>query len=230
METKITTIIFDTELTAREIPGFRGAVMTAVPDEEIYHNHDANRSFRYRYPLIQYKRIDGLAALVGIGEGAESLEKNWHTGQEFRFDIAGNEKSVKGIRKSTSFFSPQFCDEDNCREYIIHNWLPLNQKNYSIYKEKHDVAHQIEMLNSLLVGNILSLYKGLGYWFDAEVKARICDIIHTRAVCFKGIRMMGFDIRITTNISLPENCGIGKGVSKGFGTIFNPYEKRNPVP
>ena len=75
-------------------------------------------------------------------------------------------------------------------------------------------------MNRLLTGNILSLYKGLDIWLDMEVRTEISEIIKVSTVRYKGVEMICFDVKINSNISLPVNCGIGKGVSKGFGTII----------
>ena len=66
---KTLTIQFDTPLRRSEIPLFRGAIIAAIPSSNIlFHNHDGT-SLRYSYPLIQYKRIGGRAAITCIGKG-----------------------------------------------------------------------------------------------------------------------------------------------------------------
>ena len=41
----------------------------------ILHNHYDDGRLRYKYPIIQYKVINNVPTLVGIGEGAELLPK-----------------------------------------------------------------------------------------------------------------------------------------------------------
>ena len=38
---------------------------------------------------------------------------------------------------------------------------------------------------------------------------------------FKNVNMLGFDVVFSTNVSLPQYVGLGKGVSLGFGMITN---------
>ena len=72
---KTLTIQFDTPLRCSEIPLFRGAVISAIPSSNIlFHNHDGT-SLRYSYPLIQYKRIGGKAAITCIGKGVDAMEE-----------------------------------------------------------------------------------------------------------------------------------------------------------
>ncbi len=40
--------------------------------EELMHNHGEKGPI-YRYPLVQYKVIDGIPTLVGLGEGANLI-------------------------------------------------------------------------------------------------------------------------------------------------------------
>ena len=48
METRITTILFEGQISPKEISAFRGAIMKMFPDENIYHNHE-DKGFRYAY-------------------------------------------------------------------------------------------------------------------------------------------------------------------------------------
>ncbi len=118
--------------------------------------------------------------------------------------------------KSSSIFAPSSTQST----YIIRNWLPFNQENYHRYKNEDSLPEKINMMNRLLTGNILSLYKGLDIWLDMEVRTEISEIIKVSTVRYKGVEMICFDVKINSNILLPVNCGIGKGVSKGFGTII----------
>ena len=60
------TVTFDTDISYKEIPLFRGAVLKSMGDKAnlLYHNHTGAETFRYSYPLIQYKRLGGKASIV----------------------------------------------------------------------------------------------------------------------------------------------------------------------
>ena len=63
--TNILTIKFSNHISKEEIPLFRGAVISTLEQNNIlFHNHNDDNSLRYSYPLIQYKRIGGCAAIV----------------------------------------------------------------------------------------------------------------------------------------------------------------------
>lgn len=61
MINRIKTLLlrFSNEISFKEIELLRGAVINAIGDKPnvLYHNH-IDDTFRYSYPLIQYKRIN----------------------------------------------------------------------------------------------------------------------------------------------------------------------------
>ena len=73
---RLLIITFKNRISNEEIPLFRGAIINNFGNRisELFHNHQ-NEKLRYAYPLIQYKRINGNAAILGIDEGADVLEQ-----------------------------------------------------------------------------------------------------------------------------------------------------------
>lgn len=76
------------------------------------------------------------------------------------------------------------------------------------------------MIEKCLVGNILSFAKSVGMFFDRQIDVRISDVQNTREYEYKKVKMLGFDLKFKTNVSLPQHIALGKGVSIGFGEIF----------
>lgn len=67
-------------------------------------------------------------------------------------------------------------------------------------------------------GDVISMLKGLGYTVPAPIKDNIHKIreVQTR---LKGNPMFGFLGSFSVNFEIPDYWGIGKSVSRGFGTI-----------
>lgn len=218
MKTKITTILFDDGLGIRWIPSLRATIASAFMEKSIYHNHTADKII-YRYPPIQYKEICGKAAVVGIGEGAESLENDFHYNDTISISIDGKEKSLTVVELSTYEYTPEsFADLH--QEYIIKNWLPFNQENFARYLNATTLVEKVSLLEKVLSANILSLFTGFGYYSENKSNASILDIMDSRYIMYKGVKMASFDVKIKCNATLPQYCGIGKGVSRGFGTVY----------
>ena len=212
-------IKFSNKISPLEIPLFRGAVISAMGDNVnvLFHNHEGS-GYRFRYPMIQYKRIGGKAAIVCVGEGTE------HIGEFF---IANNFKLKLGDRREEAFEIDAVLPRrtkvqvwDGCFDYWLRGWLPLNPDNYQRYMKCSDKELRTSMLEHILVGNILSAFKGLGICVERKIECRISDQEAPRTVYYKDLPMLSMDCQFKTNITLPDYIGLGKGASMGHGVIF----------
>ena len=96
-------------------------------------------------------------------------------------------------------------------------WLPLNEANYSAFKDL-GVEKQKAFLEKILVGNTLSCLKGLGIFVDYRVESYLVSF-RSYTVRAHGNPFEAFSARFFLNVDLPDFIGLGKSVSKGFGTI-----------
>lgn len=214
----ITTVIFDGSLSEREIPSFRGAVMAIAGNNPLFHNHTEDAKDINRYPRIQYKLIDGHPAVVGVLDGAEAVKRIFIPGAKHVMRIGRETYREYVVRDLVEEeFTPLLTAGPVCR-YMLHAWLPFNSENYEEFREMASLAERVARLDEILTGNILTLYKAFDAFVEDRVVARIVDLA-PRSVTFKGVRMQGFDAVVESNFALPEHCGIGKGVSHGFGVV-----------
>ena len=225
MNTIRTLVIqFANTLSAKEIPLFRGAVIQSMEESNIlFHNHTPD-GFRYSYPLIQYKRIKGKAAIVCMGEGTEAIGKllaNKVTTLQI------GEKQVQMEIEHMSAYQTIVACEDTIFHYSLRNWIPLNSTNYAAYSSTDSLASHIEMLEKILVGNIMSFLKGMGIQMEDQVKVFITSVENKHLAQYKGVAMTCFNIKFNTNLRLPYLIGLGKGTSLGFGTIQTPSTKQH---
>lgn len=208
---------FDIPLKQSEITRFRGAVVSQDNnrDDILFHGHDGE-DLRYAYPLIQYKAVDGRAAIVAVSEGTDALEQMTYP---FVRTIKLGEKEMtttlcESMACSTNVdYSPQPV------RYTITNWMPLNKENYEAYVHTDDMAERLQLLKRMLTGNILSFAKGIGLHLESELKVSIISFREGRPLIFKRQKMMAFNAEFSVNLRLPQLIGLGKGVSVGFGTV-----------
>ena len=221
---KVVTLYTNMRISQNEIPYLRGAVISMVNNNGIlFHDHEGD-GFRYSYPLIQYKSIDGKAAIVAVGQGAEQIK--------LIFPYLNTEIRIGGRR--LSFSLDDICSEtvivgfsEKPITYAVRHWLPLNQDNFEEYGKLCGLENRCHMLERLMIGNILSFAKSIGIFFDAKVETDIVDIESIQTYRFKKINMLGFDLIFKANVSLPLNIGLGKGVSLGFGTIYRNHKNED---
>lgn len=210
-------IQFQNEISMREIPLFRGCVIHAMENANLlFHNHLDDDGLRYRYPLIQYKRINGRAALVCIGEGTEVIGEFFNCG-DFSFQLGQRVVEMEIERVEAKHTLLQVWNTDF--SYAARKWLPLSSENYRTYLSLEGMADRCAFLQKILIGNILSFCKGLDVTVEKEIKCVITDILDSNSYIHKGVRMMGFDVAFKSNVSLPDFIGLGKGVSMGFGMV-----------
>lgn len=215
---KINTFIlrFSAEITLREVPLLRGAVIHAVQGANIlFHNHVGTR-LRYAYPLVQYKRIGGKAAIVFVGEGV-SVIADYFRGNPL--DVMLGDRSVHMEVEHADASTTTVALWNDTFRYTLRKYLPLNKHNYGAYERVDGIVERCTILERSLTGNILSFAKGIDLHIDAPLQVKITHLSEPAIYVYKGVKMMGFDLEFVTNITLPDYIGLGKGTSLGFGMV-----------
>jgi len=212
------TILTDTEIQQKEIPLFRGAVLKILGEKAdlLYHNHTSQNTFRYSYPLIQYKCLNNKAAIVCIDEGVD-LIGTLLTEINGRLNIGNRQVSCHTSNIQPARILVQTWEE--MFNYHISRWLPLNSKNYQFYQKIESVVERVTFLENILKANLLSMLKGLNIHLEKELKLKITDLSNSYLLYNKGVKMMAFNADFKCNLSIPNNLGIGKNASIGCGIL-----------
>jgi Cas6b C-terminal domain/Cas6b N-terminal domain len=213
---KYLTIHFKNDIAFHEIPKFRGAVISSLPqDNVLFHNHQ-DGGFRYAYPLIQYKQIGQKACLVCLEAGVHEVHAFFQsTHRELRLGDRSITPEVERLNMREAVLQVW----DKMFQYRINNWLALNEEHFYEYQQKTDQADKHRFLTSILRGNILSMAKGLGWFIETEVKVNLTKVAHTRLIRYKDTRFSAFDVQFECNVSLPDFIGLGKGSALGYGVV-----------
>ena len=210
-------LIFDFELQPYEIPAFRGAIIDLVGRDHVaFHNHKGESGYFYHYPRIQYKVNRQYAAIFCLEDGIEELydlfsKKNNH----ILFSGKRHKLSIRHI----SIANPLVQTWDRIFHYRIFSWLPLSQRNFKTYQEKESEVERLQMLEAVLKGNMLTFAKGINWQVERELSCKITRVIREKKIKHKAINMKAFDLEFSTNVYLPNQVGLGKGVSTGFGVV-----------
>lgn len=214
--TDILILLFENTLMNEEIPLFRGAIINSLGNKLIlFHNHDG-KSFRFSYPLIQYKRIHGKAAILCINQGTEEI------GELFSSKLPTLQVGDHSMMIKIEKIRPQkhrIQVWEQLFSYRINRWLPLNSKNFEIYLQLDTDSERKSFLEHILTGNILSFAKGVGIRFEKKVICTLTDFAETYHVKVKGVPMLCFDAQFKCNVSLPNYIGLGKHTSINYGVV-----------
>jgi len=205
----------DIRLRPFDIPKFRGYLANKYPDYTLIHNHLSDNKYRYAYPSIQFKIIDGRPVIVGIGDGIEVLKHVFLDIEEL--DI--NSRIHHVDEKSIALDSVEIGQVRNRIDYcFLWPWMALNSDNYREYRrlQWHD---QRRFLETILSRNLKSLSKGLDYFIPDFDRLHVQADLKPVARNFKNIKMVCFEGTFSANFIIPDYLGIGKQTARGFGTV-----------
>ena len=197
----------------------RGYVGNVFKDYPILHNHYANDKFLYSYPYVQYKIINGNIVIIGIDEGGEIIKKIAP-----ELSVLSLDKEYKITEKliHEREFDIKPSSEEKHYKFIT-PWLGLNQNNYQKYINTKSWKDKKEILNKVLVGNILSMSKGLGIIVNKRLYAK--THFEEKIVEYKGVKMNAFKGEFKIHYDIPDYFGLGKGVSQGFGCVKQIFDE-----
>lgn len=196
---------------------FRGYIGNVFADYDLIHNHDpVSGKYLYRYPLIQFKIINNTPTIVALTDKAVALFVDVLMDIE---QIAVNEIVIPVYEKDLKVEEVEFGYADEQFMYEFKSpWIALNQKNYQKFK-KSDHDEQKFLLSRILTGNIISMAKYLDYTLEHDQRIKTTLQIKQKTVTLKGNRVLGFTGYFKTNFHLPDDLGLGKSVSRGFGNV-----------
>lgn len=197
-----------------KVRGFLGHIFK---DEPVAHHHFRDGLFLYTYPRVQYKVIKDKILILGILDGEKIVKDIFQNISAFNIDNKEYEILSSNIQNedvilgtSKELLTYQFCTP----------WLALNIHNYRIYKNLPDWQSKKDFLQKIIVGNIMSMSKGLNYIITSLLTPKIV-YIKEHKIQFKDNYMLGITGKFLVNFYLPDYFGLGKSVSRGFGTVIN---------
>jgi hypothetical protein len=217
-KTETLLITFDGEIKPQDLPKFRGAIIQAGGKGDLFHQHKDDGRTIGRYPLIQYKILHKKPALFCLGAGTfEAMKLFQGKPLELRIGDQVHHWGIFKMRADQSTFQAW----DRTIDYHISNWLALNHKNTALFNSlNHAPEEQMALLEKILIGNIITMAKGIGWTVDKTVEVRMYGTIHQATRTYKSQGFHSFSCTFQCNVSLPNGIGLGKGASHGFGTIW----------
>lgn len=199
----------------------RGHIGRKFIEDSLLHNHTESGKHIFRYPVVQYKVIDGNPLLIGIKDGIDSLWRVFDDIYKLNLDntdyeIFDKESLLKQVHLGVKDIQIPYS--------LLTPWLALNEKNYERYQKLGSWQKRKELLEKILIGNIISMSKSLGYTVPEPIKASIGNL-RELPTSLKGTPMLGFLGTFSVNFEIPDYWGIGKSVSRGFGTVIKADNK-----
>ena len=217
--TPIHLLKFDTPLKSGQIPIFRGAIVKEMGDyaHPLMHNHTEN-GLRFSYPLVQYKVFDGNAAIVAFGEVAYHIQEYFHMkNDEITLHFGKMKRACRLIEVEIQEYEFETTESPNY--YSITDYIPLTEENVTEYDNLMALTDKISFIESILTGNVISMFKGLNHYINERIVSVICSIENQHTIRYKGVNFRAFDLHFVSNAVLPDYIGLGKSTSIGMGII-----------
>lgn len=213
MQLDICMVIFgDIKLPIRYSEKIRGYLGSKYKEIDFLHNHNES-NFVYRYPIVQYKILSEIPIILGINKAANIVASIGAVEDELILDGVEYDTFEKQIIKSRVNYG---CIDYYIEYEFLSPWIALNQQNSMRYLNSNSIEKE-ELIRKILIGNIISMSKGLDYTVDKTINCFIN--LKEKEVMLKGIKQIAFTGSFKVNFNIPDYLGIGKASSKGFGTI-----------
>ena len=220
--TKIVRVYLEGGLGPGGLQCLRGAVNKMLCDRcggyeknVLFHNHEA-AGLRYGYPLVQFRRAASGVVIVGIGDAADAVSSLAEK-HELSLTIVNRETVLTVERCETAFYEPIVADEPKL--YSLTDYIALTDRNLKDYNCLLALSDKIILLEKILVGNILSFFKGIGHHTDDQLVAVLTAIDGEGETVYKSIKWKTFNLHFVSNVVLPDGIGLGKSVAVGYGTL-----------
>ncbi|MCS6935783.1 MAG: CRISPR-associated endonuclease Cas6 [Chitinophagales bacterium] len=220
------TLTFEFSLPNNWMNKLRGAINQKIDaaNHPLFNNHRGDE-YVHENSLLQYKIIDGRAAMVAIGEGAVS-ELKWFAGV-YDGQLRINNSAIPDaaihrllVRPLHAHIAPElvYC-------YTTPNWVPFdNIDKRREFEALHNDLQRLQFLEKLLVNHLVTLYKSIGaqaVLAARKIQVRIMSGYERPAGVFfiHGHPQQTFAIRFYTNARLCSDIGIGNAVTYAAGTL-----------
>ncbi len=171
---------------------------------------------RYLYPRVQVKVINEKIFIIGIGNGYDPVLQLTDNINQLDFGNITFDILEKRIDENENIFDYK---EDPIDYRFITSWAALNKNSLKTFR-KMKPENRINYLNKLLEKNIAFISNELNL-DPPEKLISMIKINSTDPMLIDNRKWGSFDGKFKTNFHLPSFVGLGNGITRGFGTLFN---------
>ncbi|OGC92838.1 MAG: hypothetical protein A2W25_01260 [candidate division Zixibacteria bacterium RBG_16_53_22] len=184
------------------------------PDNNSVNNtNNDGKSHAYFYPRVQYKVIRGGPIIAAVNEGCELLWSLYDKLDQLNA-VQPDWKIVE--KRLIDRKAPMGLTRDFIKYRFLTPWLSLPEEAFKKYLLMDEEARQKMVIKSL-EGHIKSIAESLGCPLDGELRIKMN--IKANYIFQREIHVAGLFGSFLANFEMPNFLGIGKSVSRGFGTI-----------
>jgi hypothetical protein len=191
-------------------------INAAFPNNPLLHQHELSTGKPlFIYPRVQYKVLKGIPVVYGLMEGVEVIEEIFYRAKNGEVRLGPMVISSASMRKGATLLR----EVESTSYSLLTPWLAFNKENYQSYSKAGNWVKRKKIINSIMVGNILSMAKTFDITIDFHLRVRSKVDRTFVKIPNHELGAVAFYGDVEMNIDLPPFIGLGRHVSLGYGTL-----------
>jgi len=186
----------------------------------LFHNHypDGKSIYRSNGAPFQFKVINNDVFILALNEGVD-FSKSFQWPDKIKMPLGRNGLLVelKFLSKTSKQATFQKTEAQCYRN--ISPYLALNQNKYRLYLKMSE-SERRKSIEKGLADHILTAAKWCGIRVSHRIQTNLIQMKTRIPLKIKDdLIFLPFDVMFECNTEIPDYIGIGKFVSRGFGTV-----------
>lgn len=186
----------------------------------LFHNHnpDGKSIYRSKGAPFQFKVINNEVFILAINEGVD-FAKSFQWPDEIKMPLGYTGLVVELKLCSTTSIQANFQQTEFRCYRNISPYIALNQDKYKAYLTLSECERR-KAVEKGLVDHILTSAKWCEITVSHKIQATLIQMKAGNPIKIKDeLYFTPFDVMFECNTEIPDYIGIGKFVSRGYGTV-----------
>ncbi|MCD4803159.1 MAG: hypothetical protein K8R16_09495 [Anaerolineales bacterium] len=186
----------------------------------LFHNHypDGRSIYRSRGVPFQFKVINNEVFILALNEGVD-FAKSFQWPESITIFLGRRELAVELKLASKTTKQASFKESDLKIYRNVSPYLALNQEKQKKYISLSEEEKR-KTIEKGITNHILTAAKWCGITISHPIKTNLIQMKTGTPIKIKdNLNFVPFDVMFECNTEIPDYFGIGKFVSRGYGTV-----------
>lgn len=188
----------------------------------IFHNHypDGRSIYRSKGAPFQFKVINNEVYILALNEGVD-FAKSFQWPEKIAMPIGRNGFAVELELSSRTTKQASFQQSNMSCYRNISPYIALNQDKQKAYLPLSEYDKR-QVIEKGLANHILAAAKWCGITVSHRIQTNLIQMKTGIPIKIKNdLKFPPFDVMFECNTEIPDYIGIGKFVSRGYGTLVH---------
>lgn len=223
MENNLTLIYYKHRNKTNNLRIFSSSVRQYFVDNyphPLFHNHEATGKSIYRSKgaPFQFKVINNEVFILALNDGVE-FANSFQWPKEITMPLGNTKRYVELELVSKIPQQASFCETDFQCYRNITPYIALKQEKYETYLALTEDERRA-FIEKGLSNHVLTAAKWCGPTVKHQIKVKLIQMKIGNPVRIKDdLYFTPFDVMFECNTEIPDYLGVGRFVSRGYGTM-----------